>query len=589
MINFKDYIAQESGAVDMVPREQMVQDLHFDVHENHAHGGVISESVDFIAESVEQHPTNTKKLVFKGSSVASSVKGLAVPKHMWEGKDGMKERNEARAKVYGGEHRAPLTIPEVERAHKAKLEEHFSKPKHEQIKAEKEAIGRLQAARHLDSGKTTDKSEKTDTIEHEKNEHGEHYTAIASKGVAGHAIYTSGHGDNEKHHIVNTCPGATVGCRGGTDKDGVADTSKGTCFAPNAEMQYKNAARRRAALDQQRHDPAMTHDYILAHTHSIRTAADSADKKKKQLVVRPNTLNESDRSTRHVLRHLNAQRAEESKKDGKTRRQIISYQYSKASELHDPENGVHVTHSNVGPKVIEGRTVSENAKRDGARIRNTITSTDANGEDRKNEQGHNTPPMHSYLVHNLRRGGAAEKEFQQHVTHVKYWSKGREHHELSDKEKKEGPEGHYDGNGNLTTPDRAHYGHATVNGRRYDYQKQHVLHTRMTKVNGHDIPSDSRFEDDKHMPKDKDRFKTKNGKMAGGIVATSATLSTSDERSNSSFTHRLDHDKIEKAKHHGGEWEIDAPHEQEAARGKEYTGEHAVDVSSLKKSLTKKK
>jgi hypothetical protein len=507
---------------------------------------------------------------------------------MWHGSKqlrGMDARNTERAKVYGEEHREPLTLGGIESSHKAHLAAHFAKPKHEQIAAEKASIAKLHAAGHLDSKDTTDEGEKTDTVKHEHDEQGRSFEAASSKGVAGHALYTAGHGDNSKHHVLNTCPGQTKGCGGGVDSKGIADTLKGTCFAPRAEAQYPGAAIRRATHEQAKHDPAMTNDWALAHTHSLRNRADSADKGNKRFLFRPNVVDETDRSSRHVIKHLNAQRATEKKPP------IIANSYGKTNELHDPENGYHVTHSNIGPKVKQGAEISENKSRDKQRIRSTVTATEGNGKHITNDEGHNTPPKNSYAVTNIKRGSDVDKAFQQHVTHAKYWSTGREHHELSNEEHAQGPENHYDGAGKPTTPDKAHFGHKTVSGRRYDYQKQHVLHPRMVTVGKnddgtpHSIPTDSRFMDHKHLPKD--RFKSPNGKEAGAIMFTTPTTSTSSIQHHSAFTHHIDDSSVEHAKNNHGEYEIDKPEHQEAAKGKEYAAPQAVVMKGI--SLNKKK
>jgi hypothetical protein len=88
---------------------------------------------------------------------------------------------------------------------------------------------------------------------------------------------------------------------------------------------------------------------------------------------------------------------------------IIANSYGKTNELHDPENGYHVTHSNVGPKVKKGQEVSENIARDKARVRNTIMAADNKG-DFKNEQGNKTPPKGSYMVTDVKRGSPSEQE-----------------------------------------------------------------------------------------------------------------------------------------------------------------------------------
>lgn len=584
---FTKFLTEEQTNIDSLPREKTVedevQDFHFGVNDY----SPFRQDETNLNESVEPHPTNDKRLVFKGvASSKTGASGIVVPKHMWEGGGktlGMKSRNEMRAKVYGSEHRPPLTVAQVAKVHEKLAQTHFAKPEHEQIEDEKNAIARLKAAGHLHSGRTLDKSEKTDTIRFEKDEEGRPYDAASQKGVAGHALYTSGSGEHERHHIINTCPGQTEGCGGGVDEKGMADTSRGTCFAPQAEIQYKNAAIRRAAQTQAKHDPAMTEDWFKAHTHSLRKAAENADRKSKdapegrRFVFRPNVVDETDRSSRFAIAHINKQRAEKGKPS------IVSYQYSKANELNDPENGIHVTHSNVGPKVKNGKTISENVKRDPARVRQSILSVDSNGEDIKNDQGKKVPPKNSYLVNNLVRGGKTEKDFHDNVNHIKYWSTGRNQDELSEKEAKEGDEGHFDGKGKATTPDKAHYGHITMNGKRFDYQKQHVLHPRMVNVNGHEIPSDSRFKDNDYLPKGDKRFKTKNGKEAGAVVVTSPTTSTGSDRMDTSFTHHVDADVIKKASHNGGEWEIDSPHEQESAQGKEYSAPQPIKIVKKKK------
>lgn len=592
MLEFKQFLQQAE------PHTIGTTELHDDHNEEHNTQNKLFGVNDYIPfqshslnEAVEAHPTNDKRLVFThDGDNKSKAKGIVVPKHMWEGSPkakatGMNERNEMRAKVYGGEHRPPLGLGQIEKAHKETLEQHFKKPKHEQIKAEKEAIERLHKAGHLDSKDTTDEGEKTDTVKHEHDEQGRTFDAAASKGVAGHAVYTSGHGEHQKHHILNTCPAQTEGCGGGVDAKGVVDTSRGTCFAPKAEHQYVHAAIRRACHEQAKHDPAMTHDWILAHTHSLRNRAEKADKGKKRFLFRPNVVDETDRSSRHVIKHLNKQRASEGKPG------IVANSYGKTNELHDPENGYHVTHSNIGPKVKHGKEITENKKRDKMRIRQTVHATDSSNEDIKNDEGHKVPPKNSYLVTNMKRGGAMDKEFQKHVTHAKYWSEGREEHELSDKERNEGPEGHYDGEGKPTTPDKAHYGHITVHGddgkhRRYDYQKQHILHPRLVDVGGHKIPTDSRFKDNEFLPKN--RFKSKNGKDAGAILVTTPTTSTSDVQHHSNFTHDVSDKHIEHAKQHNGEYEIDNPHEQEKARGKEYSAPQPITLKRGKIPVAKK-
>jgi hypothetical protein len=504
------------------------------------------------------------------------VKGIIVPRHMWEGGNGkngriagMNEVNDARAEVYGSEPRAPLNVGQIEKAHKDALEEHFNKPVSQQIADEKAALARLRAARHIGkTANTLDEGEKLDTVKHEYDDQGRSYVAYGAKGTAGHAVYSSGAGDDQKIHVLNTCPGQTSGCGGGVDKNGVVDTRRGMCFAPKAEAQYVSAAVRRASHTQAKHDPAMTKDWILAHTGSLRDAAKKADKTNNVVLFRPNVLDETDRSTRYVIKGLNSQRKESNLPP------IIANSYGKTTELHDPENGYYITHSNIGPKTKLGASISENIKRDRQRIRSTITAADAGGKDFVNDEGHKTPPKNSYMVTDVARDSLMDAALQKSITHAKYWSTGRDHSELSPSERSEGPEGHFDGEGKPTTADKAHYGHTTLNGLRYDYQKQHILHPRYVKVGKNDdgsdhmIPTDSRFKDDDFLPKD--RFKTKNGKKAGAIVLTTPTKSTSGIERQASFTHHVGQEHIKHAIENNGEYEIDPPHQQEAARGNEY-------------------
>lgn len=513
------------------------------------------------------------RMVFQAQG-PGGVSGINVPRHMWEGSEksnilGMKDINAARAQVYGAENRDPLTIGKIGKVHKDTLDDHFKKPVEQQVADEKAALQRLRDAKHIgQKANTLDESEKLDTVRHETDEQGRNYVGFASKGVAGHALYTSGHGENMKHHVLNTCPGQTTGCGGGVDEKGVVDTTRGTCFAPVAEAQYPNAAIRRACHAQAKHDPAMTRDWILAHTGSMRDAANSADKKNVRLLFRPNVVDETDVSSRHVIRHLNNQRKAEGKPP------IIANSYGKTNELHDPENGYYVTHSNVGPKVKMGREISENIGRDKQRVRSTILAQSSKGEDFTNDDGNKTPPKGSYMVTDVKRGSPLNQKMEKAIKYAKYWSTGRTQDELSDQEKAEGPEGHFGPNGKPTTPDKAHFGHTTLNGKRFDYQKQHILHPRLVQVGKNDdgsphmIPTDSRFKDEEFLPKN--RFMTKNGKKAGPILMTTPTTSTSNAGHNTSFTHNVSEKHIEHALKNKGEYEIDPPHEQEKAAGKEY-------------------
>ena len=560
-----------------------------------AKGGSMSDkSTEDMHDEMEEKTPGTRELVKAEGS--GGVKGIVVPHHMLHGRSwvssktgktvvvpGMNEINKARAKVYGGEHREPLGITDIGKVHQKTLEEHFTKSHKEQLAEEKAALEKLRAAKHINhNANTLDKSEKLDTVNHEHDEQGRSFTGLASKGVAGHALYTSGSGKNEVRKVLNTCPGQTAGCGGGTDENGIVDTSKGTCFAPNAESQYVHAAVRRASHEQAKHDPAMTKDWILAHTGSLRQAAKSADRVNKRLLFRPNVVDETDVSSRHVIRHLNEQRKEAGKPP------IIANSYGKTTELHDPENGYYVTHSNVGPKVKKGASIAENIARDQQRVRQTILGTkNKKGEDLVNAQGHVTPPKGSYMVTDVKRYSPFDKKMQAAITHAKYWSTGRAPHELSAEEKKEGAEGHFSGEGKPTTPDKAHYGHTTTtdekgNKLRYDYQKQHILHPRLVNVPErkknkktgkietveHMIPTDSRFKDEEFLPKE--RYKTKTGKLAGPILMTTPTESTDNVGHQTSFTHHVGEHHIEHALKHNGEYEIDNPKEQEASAGTEY-------------------
>jgi hypothetical protein len=543
-----------------------------------ADGGKLTDDQPAPESNIQQ--TANPKRILVNAEGKGGVRGIVVPRHMWEGTDkatGMREVNRARAEVYGSENRDPLTIGQIGKIHKQTLDEHFAKPINQQIAAENAALQRLQKARHISPGADTlDESEKLDTVRHERDEAGRTYVAYGSKGVAGHALYTSGYGPNQKQVVLNTCPGQTAGCGGGVGPDGIVDTSRGTCFAPNAESQYVNAAIRRACHAQAKHDPAMTTDWILAHTGALRNAAQSADKKNQVVLFRPNVVDESDTSSRYVISNLNKQRAEAGKPN------IIANSYGKTNELHDPENGYFVTYSNAGPKTKLGYSVSENISRDKQRARATISATDAAGRDFQNEQGNNTPPKNSYMVTDVKRGSDLNKAMEKAFKYAKYWSTGRMPNELSPEEQAEGPEGHFDGEGNPTTPDQAHFGHTTLNGRRYDYQKQHILHPRLVNVPErkknketgkvesveHLIPTDSRFKDNEYLPED--RFMTKNGKEAGAILMTTPTTSTSNVGHQTSFTHHVDDSHIDYANQNNGEYQIDPPEEQEASMGKEY-------------------
>lgn len=531
----------------------------------------IAQMKQALAKGGQPDASNPKRIKIDAKG-PGGVRGIVVPRHMLHGTqhaEGMDKINAARAAVYGSENRPPLTLGQMGSIHKKTLDEHFAKPLHEQIGAEQDALNRLRMAKHIGkTANTLDKSEKLDTVRHEHDAQGRTYEGFASKGIAGHALYTSGHADNTERHVLNTCAGQTTGCGGGVDKNGVVDTSKGTCFAPNAESQYVNAAVRRACHAQAKHDPAMTKDWIIAHTGSMREAADKADKRNTRLLFRPNVVDETDVSSRHVIRGLNKQRAVENKPP------ITANSYGKTNELHDPENGYYVTYSNVGPKTKHGSSIAENIARDKQRVRSTILAVNGKGEDTVNDDGHKTPPKGSYMVTDVKRDSPMAKKMEKTITHAKYWSTGRPVSELTEQEKAEGPMGHFGPDGKPTTPDAAHYGHATLNDKRYDYQKQHILHPRLVQV-GHNedgtphmIPTDSRFKDEDFLPKD--RFKSKNGKTVGHLLMTTPTTSTSTVQHQSAFTHHVNEGHIKHAQNNNGEYEIDPPHAQEASAGKEY-------------------
>ena len=510
------------------------------------------------------------------------VRGVVTPRHTWEGGNGangtrirgMNEINVDRARVYGSENRPPLSKADIHNVHSAALDEHFRKPLPDQLAAEQASLAKLRAAGHIGkTADTLDKSEKLDTVNHEYDEQGRSYTGLASKGVAGRAVYTSGHGANEKKHALNTCAGQTAGCGGGLDANGIADTSHGTCFAPNAESQYSGAAVRRACHEQAKHDPAMTEDWIRAHTGSLRRASSAADKQNKVLLFRPNVVDETDTTSRLAIKGLNKQRKAEGKPG------IVANSYGKTNEVHDPENGYFITYSNIGPKVKpeagkgnnQPSMVRDNIQRDKARVLATVLAQDKNGKDLVNEDGHPTPPKNSYAVTDVHRYSDLDNRMQKAFTHAKYWSQGR-HPTAVDKQQP--PEGHYDGKGRPVEPEQSHYGHTTHEGLRYDYQRQHTLAPRLVQVgknkdgSPHMIPTDSRFKDDDFLPKN--RYMTPNGKKAGAIVLTTPTTSTSGIGHRSEFTHHVNDSHIEHALQHNGEYEIDPPWMQHASRGNAY-------------------
>ena len=544
-------------------------------------GSIKSKSVGDMKDEIATKSNNPKRVQIDAQG-PNGIKGIVVPKHVLEGNKnvgaiGLNEMNEARAKVYGDEHRPPLKLNQIKNIHAQTLDEHFAKPVEEQVAAEQEALARLRAAKHIGrTANTLDKSEKLDTVRHEYDDKGRSYEGFAAKGVAGHALYTSGHGPDTQYQVINTCPGQTVGCGGGKDENGIIDTLRGTCFAPNAESQYASAAVRRAAHEQAKHDPAMTNDWILAHTGSLREAAENTDSKNKRLLFRPNVVDETDVSSRHVLRHLNKQR----KATGLP--PIVANSYGKTDELHDPENGYYVTYSNVGPKTKKGSSIEENIARDKQRVAQTILGTNGKGEDFKNEEGHVTPPKGSYMVTDVKRGSPFDKKMQKTIKYAKYWTRGNELSRLTPEEREQPDEAHYGPKGELTTPDKAHYGHTTIDGMRYEYQKQHILHPRLVQVGlnedgtPHMIPTDSRFKDEDFLPKR--RFKTKNGKNAGAILMTTPTESTSNTGHETSFTHHVNESHLAHAKTNNGEYEVDNPLEQVKSAAKEYIAPQPIKI-----------
>jgi len=530
-----------------------------------------------------QNTSNPKRIMVPATG-PGGIKGIVIPRHMWEGGNGkhglipgLRDINQARAAVYGSQNRDPLTIGRVAEIHKQTLDDHFKLPVDEQIARENEALERLRAAKHIGkSADTLDESEKLDTVRHEYDDQGRPHVGYGSKGIAGYALYSSGHGSNQKFHVLNVCPGSVAGCSGGIDANGIADTSRGTCFAPVAESQYPGAAIRRACHTQAKFDPAMTSDWILAHTGSLRRAAEKADKNGERVLFRPNVVDESDRSSRYAIKHLNDQRKaySESARLKVALPDIIANSYGKTTELHDPDNGFFVTYSNTGPKTKLGYSVAENIQRDKQRVRSTILAQDAAGRDFVNDDGEETPPKGSYMVTDVKRDSPLDEKMRKAFKYAKYWSAGRPVSSLSKDEIAEGEEAHYDGKGKPTTPEKAHYGHITLNGKRYDYQKQHILHRRLVQVgknkdgSPHMIPTDSRFKDEEFLPKT--RYMTRSGKPAGHILITTPTTSTSNAGHQTAFTHHVNESHIEHASKNKGEYEIDPPAAQEASAGKEY-------------------
>ena len=166
-------------------------------------------------------------------------------------------------------------------------------------------------------------------------------------------------------------------------------------------------------------------------------------------------------------------------------------------------------------------------------------------------------PSKSNLVTDVKRGTPFEQKMKKSIKYAKYFSAGTPIDRLSKEEQMEPEEAHYDGNGNMVSPELAHYGHVTLNGKRFNYQKQHILHSRLVKVGlnpdgtPHMIPTDSRFKDraflDKKIPPE-EQFVGKNGKRVGLILVTTPTKSTSAEERQLAFTHHVDENNIKHAK-----------------------------------------
>jgi len=523
-----------------------------------------------LSESIEPNKENDKRVDVRGPSNTSGVTGVEVPKHMLEGKDGLLEFHKKTQEEFknsdGTEPRhLPMSDGALQKSHKQLAEEHAAKPKSEQIKIEKDARERL---KKLGVSSVLSDSEKTDTMlgmKHPKT--GKPIVdAPTVKNVAGHAVYPVG---KDEHHIINTCRGQTEGCGGSVDASGKINTRTGTCFAPNAEAQYKGAATKRAKLTYASHHPMLHKDVFHATVGELRDKADKADKAKNSdgtkgghVVVRPDTVAENDNNrTAHAVALLNNHRGDESAKDKKDRHEILINRYSKTGQEGS-------AHSNTGPKVKNGATIGENVRRDSSRIRNTVTAKDSNGEDFKKAAGGKEDPRHQYMVNDLQRGSDDEKKVDAHLHTVKYWSNPvKEEHHTDDEKSK--VEGHYDAKGKATTEDKAHTGFTKRNGRVYRYTNHHVIPKRYAEGS----PADDRLFDSHHLEAKhggrEGGLYSSGGKRHGGVIMTSPTSSTSNaKRLHAEFTHPVSKqlDKITKT----GVYDVDHPDEQEAARGKEY-------------------
>lgn len=524
-------------------------------------------------ESVHLYDNNPKRIIVRNDAEVGNhqAAGLLAPSHAL---DRIKFSHEMRNGVYGKHtgNLAPISFKKSAKITSGHLDDHFTiRPgethqtaKARQISDEHAAVERLRRAGLISKeGTYLSDSIKTETVKHVRHPvTGEQYEDGAFKGIAGHHVYTD---DEGKHHIISTCAGQTRGCGGQVDEHGNLDKLTGTCFAPKAEVQYKYAYGKRAMFTdaQASPHPQIQKDFALALAHSVRQAHTQAAKAGRALLLRPNTTDESDYGrVSRLIKHLNRQ----NKAIDPSSKRIQSYQYSKTGELHDPENGIHVTYSNTGPKVKNGKLLEDNVARDEHRIRETITATKGRGsEDFKNDSGNLTPPKNSYGIISLKKGSSESKRFAAAAHTAVYWSSGKPHSELNDEEKAKPSEEHYDANGNPTTFEKSHYGHITKGGMRFEYQKQNILHQENNKVDvggDHPIESDARFLDDHKIDSSK-RYSTKNGKKAGILTLTTPTKSTpNDVIKNNDMTHHVDNHTISDVEKSGGLWHIDHPDEQ---------------------------
>jgi hypothetical protein len=86
----------------------------------------------------------------------------------------------------------------------------------------------------------------------------------------------------------------------------------------------------------------------------------------------------------------------------------------------------------------------------------------------------------------------------------------------------------------------------------------------------HHIASDSRFLDNNFFPPAEERYRSPTGKIAGGLLVTAPTTSTSFVGRNTQFTHHVGEEDIAHALANNGEYVVDAPEKQIAAMGKQY-------------------